>query len=146
MTVVFIKSINTRLINVAILSAAVLPLTLFFCISDNFLGIWHQPYLLALIWGVLLFEGLFVFGYLISRFFLVTANDHMLYPVLGLLGVLFCGGFFNLVGWLSPFLIISLIILSALFFSYLTIKNTPKIAQFYIHKISKTPKTRQDFS
>lgn len=129
MTVVFIKSINTRLINVAILFAAVLPLTLFFCISDNFLGIWHQPYLLALIWGVLLFEGLFVFGYLISRFISGTASDHLLYPVLGLLGVLFCGGCLNLVGWLSPSLINILTILSALFFSYLTIKNVPVLIQ-----------------
>jgi hypothetical protein len=129
LTVVFIKSVNTRLINVAILFAAVLPLTLFFCISDNFLGIWHQPYLLALIWGVLLFEGLFVFGYLISRFISGTASDHLLYPVLGLLGVLFCGGCLNLVGWLSPSLINILTILSALFFSYLTIKNVPVLIQ-----------------
>ena len=113
-----------------------LPLTLFFCISDYFLGIWHQPYLLALIWGVLVFEGLFVFGYLISRFFSGTASDHMLYPVLGLLGVLFCGGFLNLVGWLSPYLINSHVILSALFFSYLTIKNAPVIIQNFFQKIS----------
>jgi hypothetical protein len=91
--------------------------------------------LLALVWGVLIFEALFVVGRLISRYFLGGVSHHMLYPVSGLLLVLFLGGYLNIFGLLSATLINIFVISGALLFSYYVMAYIPAIIQNFRQQI-----------